>query len=404
MRILWVKVGGLWPLTTGGRLRSFHLVSELARRHDVRVLTTHGPGDDPDGLSRELSHCAEVHSVPYEIPRQGSRRFALSLFRSWSSPMPADMWKCRVEALRGEVARRLTAGEADICVADFLHAASNVPVNGRHVPIVFFAHNVEFQIWKRLRDHADQPWKRALLEVEWRKMRRYEADVCRRATLTLAVSDLDRDMLGAAAPGSRIVAIPTGVDTRYFTPDESRERPHHLVFTGAMDWYPNEDGILHFLDGVLPRIRAAVPDATLTLVGRNPTPRLRDAAARTGAEVTGTVDDVRPHVLAGAVSIVPLRIGGGTRLKIFEALAMGKAVVSTGVGAEGLPLEPGRHFVRADDPEAFAAAVVELLLHGDRRRALGRAGRALVDEHYSWAQVSRTLERRLSEAMVTHAR
>src|SRR5690606_11284982 len=137
----------------------------------------------------------------------------------------------------------------------------------------------------------------------WRKMRRYEREVCRRATLTLAVSDLDRDMLGAAAPGSRVVAIPTGVDTRYFTPDESRERPHHLVFTGAMDWYPNEDAILHFLERTLPRIRAAVPDATLTIVGRNPSPRLREATSCAGVEVTGTVDDVRPYVLAGAVSI-----------------------------------------------------------------------------------------------------
>jgi glycosyltransferase involved in cell wall biosynthesis len=404
MRVLWVKVGGLWPLTTGGRLRSYHLVSELARRHEVRVLTTHGPGDDPEGLARNLAHCAEVRSLPYEIPRLGTARFAMALMRSWPSAMPADMWKCRVEALRAEVRALLAGGAADICVADFLHAASNVPMNGRRVPTVFFAHNVEFQIWKRLREHAGTPWRRALLEIEWRKMRRYEVDVCRRAALTLAVSDLDRDLLSQAAPGAAVASIPTGVDTAYFRPDPARERPHHLVFTGAMDWYPNEDGILHFLAETLPRIRAAVPGTTLAIVGRNPTPRLREAARQAGAEITGTVDDVRPHVLAGAVSIVPLRIGGGTRLKIFEALAMGRAVVSTRVGAEGLPLDHGRHFLQADDPAAFAAAVVDLLRHGGKRRALGRAGRALVDEHYSWAQVSRTLERRLSEAMVTHAR
>jgi glycosyltransferase involved in cell wall biosynthesis len=138
-------------------------------------------------------------------------------------------------------------------------------------------------------------------------------------------------------------------------------------------------------------------------VGRAPSARLSAAAAAAGAAVTGTVPDVRPHVLEGAISIVPLRIGGGTRLKIFEALAMGRAVVSTTVGAEGLPLDPGRHYLRADDPDAFAGAVIGLLHDDHRRAALGRAGRALVDAHYSWAQVARVFERRLLEAMVTHA-
>ena len=403
MRILWVKVGGLWPLTTGGRLRSYHLVSQLARRHQVRLITTHGPEDDPDGLRSSLSHCQDVQSIPFQLPRQNTARFALALMRSWSSRLPVDMWKARVAALQAHVHGVLERGEVDVCVADFLAAASNVPARHR-VPIVLFAHNVEHQIWKRLSAHAGTPWKRALLEVEWRKMRHYEARACSQAALTLAVSDIDRDLLHSTAPGARVRSIPTGVDTEFFRPDEARERPHHLVFTGAMDWYPNEDGILHFLADVLPAVRAAVPDVTLTLVGRNPTPRLQAAAAAAGARVTGTVDDVRPHVLEGAVSIVPLRIGGGTRLKIFEALAMGKAVVSTTVGAEGLPLEPRRHFLQADDPAAFAEAIVGLLRCGQRRRALGRAGRALVEEHYSWTQVSKTFEQRLSEAMVTHAR
>lgn len=403
MRILWVKVGGLWPLTTGGRLRSFHLVSELATRHQVSVLTTHDdPGAVP-GLAEQLAACASVESVPYRLPRHGSARFAMSLVRSWPSPMPVDIWKCRVDALRAHVESRLRSGEVDVCVADFLAAAPNVPLADAPVPVVLFTHNVEHRIWQRMHDHERSPWRRALLDIEWRKMRRYEAQACREAALTLAVSDEDAATLAHASPEARIAAIPTGVDTVYFRPDPARERPRHLVFTGAMDWFPNEDGMLFFLDAILPRIRRAVPDVTLSIVGRAPSARLSAAAAAAGAAVTGTVPDVRPHVLEGAVSVVPLRIGGGTRLKIFEALAMGKAVVSTTVGAEGLPLDPGRHFLNADDPAAFAAAVVGLLRDGDRRAELGRAGRALVDAHYSWAQVARVFERRLLEAMVTHA-
>jgi glycosyltransferase involved in cell wall biosynthesis len=164
------------------------------------------------------------------------------------------------------------------------------------------------------------------------------------------------------------------------------------VFTGSLDWYPNEDAIIYFLDQMLPAIRAVVPDTTLTVVGRNPTSRLRAAANAADAYVTGTIDDVRPHVQRAAVSVVPLRIGSGTRLKIFEALAMGKAVVSTSVGAEGLGLKPGLHFLQADTPDEFVNAVVSLLRDPDRRDALGKAARQLVAANYSWPQVSLHLE------------
>ncbi|MBI3621542.1 MAG: glycosyltransferase, partial [Nitrospirae bacterium] len=195
----------------------------------------------------------------------------------------------------------------------------------------------------------------------------------------------------------RICAIPTGVDTAYFTPNGSREAPGRLVFTGSMDWYPNEDAMLYFMGAILPRIRQDVPDVSLTVVGRNPSARLAEAASTIGVQVTGTVDDIRPHVDEAAVYVVPLRVGGGTRLKIFEALAMGKAVVSTTVGAEGLPLIPGEHFLRADDPADFARAVVALLRDPNRRQALGMAGRRLVEERYAWPRVAAEFESRCAE-------
>ena len=210
-------------------------------------------------------------------------------------------------------------------------------------------------------------------------------------------------MLAAHAPRARVCAIPTGVDTAYFTPNGSQETPGALVFTGSLDWFPNEDCIVHFGEVVFPRIREAVPDVSLTVVGRNPGPRVQRLAAIPGVRVTGTVQDVRPYVAAATLCVVPLRVGGGTRLKIFEALAMGKAVVSTTVGAEGLPLVPGRHFVQADEPAEFANAVVALLRDPARRKALGSAGRRLVEERYSWSQVVREFEARCEE-VVAHAR
>jgi glycosyltransferase involved in cell wall biosynthesis len=233
---------------------------------------------------------------------------------------------------------------------------------------------------------------RTLLEIEWRKLRRAEAAACTRADLTIAVSEDDRRRLASIAPRSRTTAVPTGVDTSYFKPAGRPEVPGRLVFSGSMDWHPNEDAVIHFGESILPRIRERVPGASFVVVGRNPSTRLVEAAKRTGMELTGTVDDVRPHVDEAAVYVVPLRAGSGTRLKIFEAFAMGKAVVSTTLGAEGLDVEPGRNVILADEPDDFARAVVALLADRDRRQALGHAARALVEERYSWDRVARDFE------------
>lgn len=385
MRILWIKVGGLWPPNTGGRLRSLHMLAELSRRHRVTLLTTHTDPRETEELRAWLPPGAQVISVPYRPLKWRSPRFALQLARSWFSRLPVDLYKSRVPALRRTAERLLAAGKADVCVADFLCALPNVPACA--APVVYFSHNVEYMIWRRLCANAAKLWQRLPLAIEWRKMRRWEARASRRARLTIAVSETDRAALARLAPGADIRAVATGVDIAYFAPRAVPERRDRLVFVGSMDWRPNEDAVLHFIDAILPLIRARRPGATLCVAGRNPSEGLRRAAERAGVEVTGTVDDVRDFVADAAVYVVPLRIGGGTRLKIFEALAMGKAVVSTAVGAEGLPLEDGAHFLRADAPRAFADAVLALLEDPRRRAALGAAGRRLVEERYSWQQV-----------------
>ena len=402
MHILWVKMGGLWPSTTGGRVRSLQIISELARRHQVTVVTTHGAGDDPDGLKRQLSHCHDVVSYPYAVPKLGSAAFPAAVARSWMSKYPVDLWKWREPQLREKVHALMGSGAIDLCVSDFLFAAANVPTGGS-TPVVLFEHNVEYMIWRRLCALETRVWRRALFEIEWRKLRAREADACRSADLTIAVSEDDRRRLEDLAPGIRATSIPTGVDTNYFRPDGRPERANRLVFSGSMDWHPNEDAVIYFADAILPRIRAELPDATLTIVGRNPTSRLREVAGRARIDLTGTVDDVRPSISEASVYVVPLRAGGGTRLKIFEALAMAKPVVSTTVGAEGLALEDGRHFVAADDPDTFADSVIGLLRNPARRQALGQSGRELVETYYSWPTIAREFEERCEEVVELHA-
>jgi len=410
MRILWVKMGGLWPATTGGRVRSLNTISELARDHQVTVITTHGQGDDPTGLKQQLARCERVVSVPYAVPKRGSATFAASVASSWFSHYPVDLWKWRVPEVRREVRQALAAGDVDLCVADFLFAAVNVPMPRRSrarqasdVPVLLFEHNVEYLIWQRLANLEGCRWKRALFEMEWRKVRACEAEAVRRAALTIAVSDDDRNRLAAISAESRVVSIATGVNTNYFAPRCDAEVPARLVFSGSMDWHPNEDAVCYFVDAILPRIRAEFPNLSFTIVGRNPSARVRELARQPGVHVTGTIDDVRPSIAEGSVYVVPLRAGSGTRIKIFEALAMAKAVVSTTVGAEGLALESGRHFLAADTPHDFAHAVIRLLRDPARRQALGSAGRALVEANYSWATVARQFEARCEEVVAEHA-
>jgi glycosyltransferase involved in cell wall biosynthesis len=224
-------------------------------------------------------------------------------------------------------------------------------------------------------------------------MLRFEGNAMRRFALVLAVSDADKATFGRLYPGmlrQPMHVVQTGVDTEYFSPQASDASAPHLVFTGSMDWLPNEDGMLYFVKEILPRIRSRIPAATLSIIGRAPTPAVRRLAESDPGhiDVTGRVDDVRPHVAAGMVYVVPLRIGGGTRLKIFEAMSMGKAVVSTTVGAEGLPVTPGRDIAIADDPQAFADAVVRLIQDPDARRRYETQARRLMVERFDWSSAA----------------
>lgn len=222
----------------------------------------------------------------------------------------------------------------------------------------------------------------------------------RLADRVLTVSETDRDAFAQVIDQQKLTVVPTGVDVSYFQPIPVEDRPNSLVFTGSMDWLPNEDAILYFAEAILPLIKRQCPDISLEVVGRNPSRKLQALAeAEKSIRLTGWVDDIRPFLSRGAVCIVPLRIGGGTRLKIFEAMAMGKAVVSTSVGAEGLPVQSGENILLADTPEAFSDAVVSLLNNSVQRKRLGASARNLVQEKYSWRKVAENFVRTLQQVV-----
>ncbi len=386
LRILWVKSGGLVPPDTGGKIRSFSLLRELTRGHDVSLFTFYGrhPGDLHPTLEKLFTR---VVCVPIELPTARGAGEALDYAKNLLSFRPYTMAKyCRPVVARAllELLRR---EHFDIILCDFLFSADVIPWDWT-CPKVLFTHNVEEQIWRRHFQVTRNPIWKAVSWREYQTMRSAERRYVRLADHVLTVSESDRSYFAAYADPAKLTVVPTGVDVEYFQPGSAPKNPDTLVFTGSMDWLPNEDAISYFAESILSHLQREVPGVKLNVVGRRPSRRLLKLASEsTGIVVTGEVPDIRPMVHNSCVYVVPLRIGGGTRIKIFEAMAMGKAIVSTSVGAEGLPVRHNENIILADDPEDFAKQVARLLRDQETRERIGRAARILVEQNYSWRSV-----------------
>jgi sugar transferase (PEP-CTERM/EpsH1 system associated) len=395
VKILWAKSGGLLPLDAGGKIRSFNIASELARRHEVDLFAFY-PSIAADPHLHLGDPFAGVECLPLRIPERASIADVLAYSANVLTRRPYQIRKdCPPRVLR-RLRQIVSKKQYDAILCDFLLTAAVVPWDVG-IPTVIFTHNVEAVIWRRRFLVNQNPlWKL----VAWRESRtiaRAERHFTSLADHVLTVSDEDRRTFLEFLPKEKVTTVPTGVDLDYFRPAvgpaESSPSSHSLVFTGSMDWIPNEDAIIYFSTEILPLIQKHFPGITLSVVGRTPTRKVLALAEKNPAlRVTGSVDDIRPYVHEAAVYVVPLRIGGGTRIKIFEAMAMGSAVVSTSVGAEGLPVEHGKNILLADSPEDFARRTVALLTQPAERDRMGRAARDLVESRYGWAEVTDVLE------------
>jgi len=388
MKILWIKAGGLVPPDTGGKIRSYNILRQLALQHSITLFTFYGAHDnDIHGELKDIFD--QIVCLPLSLPANNSlnamKEYAIGLFSS----QPYNIRRfCRPEVGEGLLCV-LQQQNYDLLLCDFVIAAGVIPWDWPCRKVIF-AHNVEAAIWRRHYEVARNPFWKALSWLEWRRMRSAEQKYLQLADHVLAVSDSDRNYFLEFLNPEIVTVIPTGVDVEYFRPTATEEAPDSMIFTGSMDWLPNEDAISYFTERIFPLIRRQISGASLSVVGRQPSSRLRASCGKEhNLTVTGWVEDIRPYLARGAVYVVPLRIAGGTRLKIFEAMSMGKAVVSTSIGAEGLPIHHGEHLLLADDPAAFADAVTGLLRDPVRRKRIGLAARKLVEEHYSWAQVGK---------------
>lgn len=386
MHILWLKSELLHPVDKGGRIRTYQTVRALARTHRVTYLTLDDGQAAPNALELAKEYAQEVVTVPFKSPAKMTPAFFADLARNVASRLPYAVGKYKSKKFEREIKR--LAPKVDVVVCDFLAPACNVPKN-LPVPVVLFQHNVEAEIWRRHYEVAKHPVKRAYFKNQYKRMLRFEKEACNRFDHVIAVSEQDAELMKKDYGATRVTAQPTGVDIDFFKPQPDAKRvPNELVFLGSMDWLPNEDGVGWFADEIFGKLKAKCPEAKLKIVGRNPSAKVKKLAEIPGIEVTGTVPDVREYLAKSAALVVPLRIGGGTRLKIYEAMAMGIPVVSTTVGAEGLPLEPNEHFLKADDPESFAEACAKVIKDPAAAAAMGTRGADYVRARFGWDGVA----------------
>lgn len=389
MRILWLKTELLHPVDKGGKIRTYNMLKELKRDHHVTYVALDDGSADEQARKLANEYCHELVCIPHQQREKFSAGFYAELFLNLASSFPYAIKKYESAAMRREVVERANNGTVDVVICDFLAPAANVPRDLRCASILF-QHNVEAMIWKRHFEVQTNPIKKSYLRSQWKKMRKFEGEMCRTFNSVVAVSAEDREQMKTEYGAEVVFDVPTGVDTEFFKPSGNTHiDQHNIVFTGSMDWLPNEDGIRYFTEQILPLVRQSIPDASLTVVGRNPYPSLLELSKRDSRIiVTGRVDDVRPHMERAAAYIVPLRVGGGTRLKIYEAMAMEKAIVSTTIGAEGLPVTDGNELRIADTPEAFAAALSSLMVDTGAAKSMGQRAASVVRAKFGWTGVA----------------
>lgn len=391
-----------YPANTGGKIRSSQLFERLARLHDLTMVSFKTADEGPDRVEMMRACCTRLETVPFVDRPKGSPGFFMELARNLVSSQAFTIAKYDSPAMRQTLADLLRDEPYDVLVCDFLHPSTNV-LSTSVVPKILFQHNVESVIRQRHYQTAANPLLKAYLYWDWLRLKRFEGEAARAFDHCIMVSEQDSETMRQLYGVRTSSPIPTGVDVEYFQPCEPEAPGHNIVFTGSMDWFPNEDAVGYFVRDVLPRIQQQL-DVTFWVVGRTPS----EAVRRLGREhpnvrVTGTVDDVRPYIDRAGVYVVPLRIGGGTRIKIFEAMAMAKPVVSTTIGAEGLPVSHGDNVILADEAARFASEVVRLLNTPAERRRIGDAARVLVVERYTWDVAARRFSD-ICEAVRTGAR
>ena len=387
MKILFLSPTVPFPLTDGGRIRVFNLLKQIAEKSEVTLLALETQTTDAEGVAELQQFGIQVHLVP-NAPTLPRVSFG-TLLKAFFKRQPITVARYDVPTYRQKFRELITNETFDLVHYEMFHIAQFQTETD--LPSVLSQQNVDSAIWRRLCSETTNPFYKFAYWTQQLAFQRYERVLSPKFDVVTCTSDIDATVFQQHCAEDAIEIIPNGVDVTHYLPDYSSEASAHLIYIGSMDWYPNEDAVAFFTDEVLPRIQEKVPDVAFSIVGGNPSTRVQKLAEREGVVVTGRVPEIKPYFAEATVFVVPLRIGSGTRLKILEALAMGKAIVSTTVGAEGLDLRDGEEIFIADEPIAFADAVTRLLTDSELRRRMGESGRIRVERDYDWRSIGEKL-------------
>jgi sugar transferase (PEP-CTERM/EpsH1 system associated) len=413
MHLLFLTPQVPYPPRQGTSIRNYHLLAHLAQRHTIDLLTFLAPGDELLPESPLYRHCRRISTVPQPI-----RSTATRLADLFTSPLPDMALRLEAPAMHQLVQSWLDDTTYDIIQIEGIELAQYArQVDPSQSAVIFDNHNCEYLLQQRnaLTDlRIPRRWHAAAYSlIQWAKLRRYEAKVCRAANAVVAVSRPDRAALQRIAPQATIHVAPNGIDLNAYAsqqnevpPGETIKERFTLLFTGKMDYRPNIDAVLWFAERVLPQIVAAAPEVHFQIVGMNPHSRLDALRDHPHIEITGSVPDVTPYLQAADVYVIPMRVGGGTRFKALEAMAASKAIVSTTLGVEGIGVQPEREMLIADSPTEFAGAILRLLT--DQRagallsQRLGQAAHDFVGANYTWEKIVPIFDRLYAKLQLDH--
>jgi polysaccharide biosynthesis protein PslH len=383
-----------YPPTSGKRIRTLNLTLRLARRHRITYICHRNsdPAEARQATDFFRGQGIAVRTVDWSPPPKSGAAFYARLAANLLSPLPYSAASHDSRPLRQALREHAASHPVDLWHCEwtpYVQAVRGLP-NGRRLVV---AHNVESVIWRRYYETEPHPLRRWYVGRQWRKFERFERQVMGEVDRAVAVSGLDAERLRRDFGARRVDVVENGVDPAYFRPENVQREPARILFLGSLDWRPNLDGVRLLLDRVFPAVRATVPSARLCLVGRHPPTWLKQASQAPGVELHADLPDVRPQLVRCGMMVVPLRIGGGSRLKILEALATNTPVVSTRVGAEGLELEPERHLTVVEEVEDLPEAIIRAVREPAAMQSQAERGREAVLERYGWDALADEMER-----------
>jgi glycosyltransferase involved in cell wall biosynthesis len=385
MRILFLSRWYPFPADNGSKIRIFNLIKQLASENELALISFTEDDVDVRRIESLRQFCRSVDVVPYRHFRPGTAKAALGLF----STRPRSVVDSFSAPMRDKVEQAVAQSSFDAVIASQNDMAP-YGLYARGVPRLL--EEVEISIYREQARREVRPMRRLRKQMMWSKWRRYFGALIRKYDGCTVVSQPEVEPVHLAAPGYEPIAvIPNGADVERFTGDFGRPQPNTIVYTGALTYYVNLDAMKFFIGEVLPRVQAEVPEVRLRLAGRMDGVPVDDLPKNPAVEFVGHLSDIRPFVTSGWLSIVPERVGGGTRIKVLESMALGTPVVATEWATIGLTTTDGRDILASDDPGRLAELVVRVLRDPDLRQSLSAAGRQTIEGRYDWRVVGREL-------------